>query len=267
MIVTISRQPGSLGEEIAIKLAKERGFGYLDRDVLKKRLLDQRLPEFLIDKFDEKNPGYWSSFSDKKERYLNNLKMVILDFASNGDCVLVGRGAQVLFAGVPGVVKVRITAPHSISIRQFSEEKGCSEKEAEKIIGHINNERKGFYRSFFNAALESHELYDLIINTRYIDVDGAVIVINGLIEVKKNMDCSLEDLILKQKVIEEILYIRKIPVHGLNVTVEKGSVTLIGSVLVKENIDLCRISVMEISGVVSVSSERVMTREINTYHI
>ncbi len=267
MIVTISRQPGSLGEEIARKLAEEKGFGYLDRDLLKERLLKQKLPEFLIDKYDEKNPGYWSSFSEKKERYLNNLKMVILDFASNGDCVLVGRGAQVLFAGIPGVVKVRITAPHSISIRQFSEEKGCSEKEAEKIIGHINNERKGFYRSFFNAALESHELYDLIINTRYVNVDGAVSVISSLIEIKRKMDCSLDDLILKQKVIEELLYIRKIPVHDLTVTVEKGSVTLIGSVLVKENVDLCRTAAMGIPGVESVSIERVMTRDINTYGI
>ena len=45
MIVTISRQPGSLGEEIARKLAEEKGFGYLDRDVVKKRLLEQKLPE------------------------------------------------------------------------------------------------------------------------------------------------------------------------------------------------------------------------------
>ncbi|MCK5196763.1 MAG: cytidylate kinase family protein [Spirochaetales bacterium] len=267
MIVTISRQPGSLGEEIAIKLAEEKGFGYLDRDVLKKRLLDQKLPEFLIDKYDEKNPGYWSSFSEKKERYLNNLKMVILDFADNGDCVLVGRGAQVLFAGIPGVVKVRITAPHSNSVRQFSKEKGCSEKDAERIIGHINNERKGFYRSFFNAALESPELYDLIINTKYLDVDGAVGIISGLIEVKKNMDCSLDDLILKQKIIEELLYIRKIPVHDLNVTVVKGTITLIGSVLVKENVDLCRVAAMGIQGVTSVNTERVMTRDINTYGI
>ena len=267
MIVTISRQPGSLGEKIATKLAEEKGFGYLDRDLLKKRLLDQKLPEFLIDKYDEKNPGYWSSFSEKKERYLNNLKMVILDFASNGDCVLVGRGAQVLFAGIPGVVKVRIIAPHSISIRQFSEEKGCSEREAEKIIGHINNERKGFYRSFFNAALESHELYDLIINTKYLDVNGAVNVISSLIDVKRKMDCSLDDLILKQKVIEELLYIRKIPVHDLNVSVVKGNVTLIGSVLIKENIDLCRKAVMDITGVVNVNTERVMTRDTNTYHI
>ncbi len=265
MIVTISRQPGCFGEEIAEKLAKKWSYAYFDSIALREKLFQKKVPEILINSYDEKKPGYWSIFSEKKERYLNNLKMVILDFAGKGDCVLVGRGTQVLFTGIPGVVRVRIIAPEPVRIKQFSKEQGCTEREAGKIINHINNERKGFYRSFFNVDLESDELYDLIINNRYLDIDGTVRVISSLIEVKREMDCSIDDLILKQKVIEEILYKSKIPVHSLSVNVIEGAVNLIGSVRIKENVDLCRSVILNIPGVTGVNTKEVRVPEINTY--
>lgn len=265
MIVTISRQPGCRGEEIAKKLAHNMGYAYLDSNVLKEKLLEHQIPGLLFDRYDEKKPGYWAHFSKKAERYLNNLKMVILEFASQGDCVLVGRGTQVLFAGIPGVARVRITAPKSVCIRQVAKEQDCSEKEAEKIVSHINNERKGFYRTFFNTNLESNELHDLIINNHYLAVDKVVDVISSLVEVKKGLDCSIADLILKQKVIEDILYKQKIPVYDLNVEVNRGDVILRGSVLVKENTDLCRTVVMNIPGITSVNTEKIIPPHVNTY--
>lgn len=267
MIVTISRQAGSGGDEIALALAEERGYSYIDRDTIKEKLLLYNIPETLIDRYDEKKPGYWSSFSEKKERYLNNLKKVILEFAVADDCVLIGRGAQVLLGDVPGVVRVRITAPSTKCRKKISEEHGCSQKEAEKIRVHINNERKGFYHSFFNVEQESSDLYDLIINTRHLDVDEAVGIIWSIIELKKGMECSLDDLVLKQKIIDELLYIKKIAVNDLNVAVEKGIVTLIGTVLESENIDLCRSVVKNLPGVESVNTEGIIFMNSTPYGI
>ncbi len=265
MIVTISRQPGCQGEEIAKKLASKMGYIYLDGILLKEKLLEHQIPDSLFDRYDEKKPGYWANLSKKTELYLNNLKMVILEFASQGDCVLVGRGTQILFAGIPGVVRVRITAPKLVCIRQLAKEQDCSEKEAEKIMRQINNERKGFYRTFFNTNLESNELYDLIINNHYLNIDKVVDVISSLIEVKKDMDCSIDDLILKKKEIKNILYPKKTPLYDLNVEVNKGDVILSGSVLVKENIDLCRTVIMNIPGVTNVHTEKIIPPHVNTF--
>ena len=265
MIVTISRQPGCRGEEIAEKLARKMGYMYLDSIILKEKLLEHQITELLFEQYDEKKPGYWSHFSKKTEQYLNKLKMVILEFASQGDCVLLGRGTQILFSDRPGVARVRIIAPKSVCIRQVAKEQGCSEKEAEKIVNHINNERNGFCQTFFNTNLESPELYDLIINNHYLAVDKVVDVISSLIEVKKDLDCSIDDLLMKQEIIENILYIQKIPIYDLNVEVINGAVILSGSVLVKENIDLCRTAVMDIPGTTSVNTEKIIPPHVNTY--
>ncbi len=265
MIVTISRQPGCQGEAVAKKLAEEKGFAYLDKKILKEKLLGHQIPELLFERFDEKNPGYLSRFSEKRERYFNRMKMVILDFASKGDCVLVGRGTQILFAGVQGAVKIRITAPRQVRIRQLAKKRGCSEKEADKIERRIYNERKGFYRTFFNEDPESYELYDLVINNQYLDSAAVVSIISSMIDVKQGMDVSLDDLIIKQKVIDEILYKRKIPIYSLHVEVVNGDVFLSGSVHVKENIILSRDAVLTISGVNGVHTEKIVVPRINTY--
>ncbi len=265
MIVTISRQPGCQGEAIAKKLAEEKGYAYLDKKILKEKLVERQIPELLFDRYDEKKPGYLSRFSEKTEHYFNHMKMVILNFASKGDCVLVGRGTQILFAGIQGVVKVRLTAPRQVRINRLATDHGISDKEAEKMERRIYNERKGFYRTFFNEDPESSEMYDLVINNRYLDADAVVSIISSLIDVKNGMDCSLNDLVIKQKVIDEILYKRKIPVYNLNVEVVKGDVFLGGSVHVKENIILSRDAVLALPGVTGVHTEKIVVPRINTY--
>ncbi len=254
MIVTISRQPGSGGEDIARSLAEKKGLRVFDREVLREKLIELEIPEPMIDRYDEKKPGIWHGFSETKEKYLHFMKKAILEFAMEGDCVLLGRGTQVLFSGIPGVVKVRIVAPVGQCALRFSEEHGYHLKEAEKIIRHINNEREGFYKSFFHIKLDSFMLYDLIINTEFLDVDASLSLIEDTIETKKNYDCYLDDLLLEQNVTELFLYERKLPIHDLNVVASKGVISLRGEIYGDVSVGYCKTVAMEVSGVVDVNT-------------
>ena len=254
MIVTISRQPGSGGEEIARSLAEKKGFRIFDKEVLRGKLIELEVPEPMIDRYDEKKPGIWSGFSEAKEKYLHFMKKAILEFAMEGDCVLLGRGTQVLFSGIPGVVKVRIVAPVGQCALRFSEEHGYYLKEAEKIIRHINNEREGFYKSFFHRKLDSFMLYDLIINTEFLDVDASLSLIEDAIETKMDYDCYLEDLLLEQNVAELLLYERKVPIHDLNVVASKGVISLKGEIFGDVSVEYCKTVAMEVSGVIDVDT-------------
>lgn len=254
MIVTISRQPGSGGEEIARSLAERKGLRFFDREVLKEKLVELEIPEPMIDKYDEKKPGIWSGFSEAKEKYLHFMKKAVLEFAMEGDCVLLGRGTQVFFSGIPGVVKVRIVGPAGQCALRFSEEHGYHLKEAEKIIRHINNEREGFYKSFFHKNLDSFMLYDLVINTEFLDVDASLSLIEDVIETKRDYDCYLDDLLLEQNVMEELLYNKKVPIRDLNVVASKGVISLSGDIFGDASVEYCKTLAMEISGVVDVNT-------------
>lgn len=254
MIVTISRQPGSGGEKIARSLAERKGLRFFYREVLKEKLVELEIPEPMIDRYDEKKPGIWSGFSEAKEKYLHFMKKAILEFAMEGDCVLLGRGTQVLFSGIPGVVKVRIVAPVEQCALRFSEEHGYHLKEAEKIIRHINNEREGFYKSFFHRKLDSFMLYDLIINTEFMDADASISLIEDAIETKRDYDCSLDDLLLEQNVTEELQYNKKVPIRDLNVVAKKGVISLSGDIFGEVSVEYCKTVAMEVSGVVDVNT-------------
>ena len=121
-IITISRQFGSLGTIIAKALKDELKLESLDKIALEETLVsDYGIPEEKVERYDEKKPAFWDIFSSDKDRYLHFLKTVLYDFASKGNCIIIGRGGQVLLKDIPGVLHVRIVAPRELRIKRIKE--------------------------------------------------------------------------------------------------------------------------------------------------
>ena len=62
-VITISRQLGSLGTEIAQAVAKKLTYEYMDKDKISESLADYGLPPPEVEKLDEKKPPFWDSLS------------------------------------------------------------------------------------------------------------------------------------------------------------------------------------------------------------
>ena len=164
-MVTISRQAGTGGEEIARVLAKELGWNFLDKEALERLLVERGFPKMEVEIYDEKKPGLWHRFSAERDRYLHFLKMVSYEFARQGSCVIVGRGGQILFKDVPGTINVRVVAPLQDRVMKVREKFGYDERQARQAVQHEDNDRAGFYRFLFHTNWNSFDHYDLIINT------------------------------------------------------------------------------------------------------
>ena len=123
-MVTISRQAGTGGDEIARVLAEELGWNFLDKEVLERLLVERGFPKMEVEIYDEKKPGFWHRFSAERDRYLHFLKMVSYEFARRGSCVIVGRGGQILFKDVPGTINVRVVAPLQDRVMKVREKFG-----------------------------------------------------------------------------------------------------------------------------------------------
>ncbi len=140
-----------------------------------------------------------------------------------------GRGGQVLFAGVPGVVKVRVIAPLQDRILRVREKSGGDERRARNAVQRADNDRSGFHRFLFGVNWESPALYDLIINTHVISAKTAAASILEIAETRKVTARRLEELYLVQKAIVAILFEQKLPIHCLNIEVHNGTMTLQGT--------------------------------------
>ncbi|MBN2539011.1 MAG: cytidylate kinase family protein [Deltaproteobacteria bacterium] len=231
-VITISRQMGSLGEEIAQEVSGKLQYEYLDRDGIEQGLTTHGLAVPEVEKFDEKSLHFWVKWQIQGQKFFHAMQTVIYEAARRDNVVIVGRGGQVLLKGIPGVLHVRIIAPLQDRVRRLAVQRGGNEKELLRILKQSDRDSVGFIRTFFDVDWENADLYDLTINTRDLSVDVAVDMILSVVpavDAMKDIQRSrerLDDLILQQKV-ETVLLTENI--SDIRVEVAKGVVTLGGS--------------------------------------
>jgi cytidylate kinase len=234
-MVTISRQAGAGGDEVARMLAEQLGWRLLDNEGVERLLVAKGFRQAAVESFNERKPDLWHRFSTAKERYLHFLKLVTYDFARQGSCVILGRGGQILLAEVPGVVRVRVVAPLEDRVARVRELDGGDESRARQAVEHTDNQRMGFYRLLFHADWDCFDLYDLVINSHLVSEKTAaelIVKTLGAKEVtrtRREASRKLKDLYLTEKAIIAILFQQKLPIHCLEIGVEDGAVTLKGT--------------------------------------
>ncbi|MBN2552268.1 MAG: cytidylate kinase family protein [Spirochaetales bacterium] len=260
-MVTISREAGAGGDEIARLLAEELKWDFLDREALERLLAERGVPKGEVEIYDEKRPGLWHRFSAERDRYLNFMKMAGYDFARRGSCVIMGRGGQIMFRDVPGTVRVRVVAPLEDRIEAVREKLHSDQRRARQAVQHEDNERAGFHRFFFHVKWDTPELYDLVINTRSISRRSAVDLIRSVLEAEevaalnKEKARKLEDLYLAQTVIIAILYEQQLPVHFLEVQAVSGTVTIKGTAGSRDSVARCETAAANVPGVTTVANQ------------
>ena len=268
-IITISRQEGSLSREIAAAIAKKNKWYYMDKSIIEKALVGYGIEPENFKRYDERKPSLWDNFSLEYDRYYNFFKLYLLEKAyENKGCVLLGRGGAFFLRDVPGVLRIRLVASENTRIERIKARFECDEKYAKKIMAQTDHDRNGFNKFFYNESWDDPVFYDITFNTDKLSTDTIYSMVSDAVHtfVKEKYDKSghsaLGDLLISQRIINRILYSDKIPVHLLEVEVENGNVTLIGSVEVESLIEQCEETAGKEAGVKSVSNKIVF---INQY--
>jgi cytidylate kinase len=270
-VLTLSRQSGSFGTQISNALVESLKYRFLDKDSLDKALAKYGISSASLEKYDEKKPSFWEIFSSERNRYLHFLKTVIYGFALEGNGLVLGRGGQVLLAGIPGIYHVRVIAPPTVRIERIQAAFHCDARQAEQIMRHSDHGRAGFHRFFYNVNWEDGSLYDLVINTQTFNVETAVELLREMIglgdskEQQKARELCLHDLCLKQEVETAILYTENIPVKFLETEVHDGLVTLNGTVNSRAAVTRCEETAKAVPGVKQVENKIFYSTELYGY--
>jgi cytidylate kinase len=260
-MVTISRQTGAGGDEIARLLAEELGWRLLDNELLERLLVEKGFPKAEFETYTDRKPNLWQRLSSEKNRYLHFLKMVSYEFARHDGCVVVGRGGQVLFGNVPGILRVRVVAPLQDRVTRIREQFGNDERRALQAVQHIDDERAGFYRYLLQTNWDSPDLYDLIINTHLVSLRTAADLIKKILASKeiavrqKEASRKLADLYLAERAMITILFEQRLPIHSLQIEVEDGTITLKGAARDHPSIERCREVAAGVFGRSSINNE------------
>lgn len=235
-VISFARQLAAMGDEISFELSKLTNIQVINKEYIEKLMEGMGISQKTRAKFDEKKPGLWASLSQERDDYLHCLKTVLYETASKGSCIISGRGAGSIFAGVPGAISIKLVAPMEIRIQRTMAHFQCSQKRAEQILKQSDSDRKGFHDYFFNLAWNCPGNYDLTINTGNISPQKTAEIIYEARKILVSPEDEeagnkrIKELVLGQKIITEIVYTHKLPIHFLEVDVHDNTLLLHGVV-------------------------------------
>ncbi len=180
--ITISREYGAGGGEVAARLAGALGWDLLDHELLHRAAQLEHLPDAELEALDEQAVSVADRFRlhPPHERYLHGLSEAARQAAAQGKAVLVGRGSHHLVGNAPGAFHLRLVAPRDWRSRRMAGIDGVPLERAEARCLQVDQARERFTRYFFGPTACQPWHYDLIVNTGRVSLDAVVDLVASL---------------------------------------------------------------------------------------
>ncbi len=191
-VITISREPGSGGSEIARKLATDLSMDLMGGQIIQHVAESARMSRKVIESLDEKEVTMRDTllntlFRDRHlwpDEYLQHLTKVIATIGRYGNVIIVGRGASYILSQAEAF-RVRIIAPLEYRIRRVMEDRKYERAQAEQYVVKRENDHKSFVRKYFNADVTDPNQYDIIINTGKVTIEGGAEAVKVAFKMRK----------------------------------------------------------------------------------
>ena len=176
-VITISRQLGSYGNEIARQVAEHLGWQQISQDLINQAARAAKVPQVALAEIDEL--GFLGLRPSAKEwqAYQAEVARAIYQLAEQGRIVIIGRGGQMVLRDYPGILHVRIIAPREVRITRLQQQARISARAAQARLEASDKAQVRYLRRCHNAALDDPTLYHLVINTGLLEVSKTVSLI------------------------------------------------------------------------------------------
>src|SRR5207248_128917 len=131
-VITVSREYGAGGGEVARRLAEALGWELLDRELLHQAAAVEHVPDADLERLDEKAVGMADRlrFHPPHQKYMHGLTEAVRQAAARGNVILVGRGTRQLLGDRPDAFHLRLVAPRDWRVARMAEREGWSPQRA-----------------------------------------------------------------------------------------------------------------------------------------
>ncbi len=206
-IVTVEREYGCGGSEIAQRLAERLGWKLWDQLLTEEIAQLAHCSQAVVEQREERtDPLYYrlmkSFMRGSYEGSLNAPKLnlvdsetilkitqrVVLHAAGKGDCVIVGRGSQIFLSSRPDAFRVFLYAPREDKVRRLLA-RGKSERDAQERVDTVDRERAGFLEKYLRVVWPDRAVYHVMVNTAV----GDEAVVQTIVNCMKSFDSKLND--------------------------------------------------------------------------
>jgi cytidylate kinase len=204
-IVTVEREYGSGGGEIAQSLATQLGWKLWDQLLTEEIARLANCPKAVVEVREERtDPLYYRLFKSflrgsyegsinahklnlvDSESILKITERVVLHAAKTGNSVIVGRGSQHFLRNRPDTLRVFLYAPREDKVRRLLA-RGKSEKEAPQLVDTVDRERADFIQKYFHVEWPDRAIYHAMINTTI----GCGAVVHMILDFMKTVEARV----------------------------------------------------------------------------
>ena len=201
MIITISRQYGAGGSEVARRVAAALGWRVVDNELVEEVAARAGLPAADVAEREERVP----SFAERLARTLaastpelftapapggtvpklqeadlvRITETVVAEVAAKGRVVMVGRAAPAVLAREENSLHVKLVAPKPYRIQEAAQRLGVDPRKAEEILDETDAMRERYLRQFYRRNWNDPVNYHMILNTGALGHEGATEIIVG----------------------------------------------------------------------------------------
>jgi cytidylate kinase len=206
-VVTLSRQVGSNGDEIARQVCDLLGYSYFDKRLMIEVASDVGLCDHEVVDFSEENykvQDFLSRLFGSRSRPVKDLlvreekhgvvdpltahkldetrcadlvRRTVLSAYDTDDMVIVGRGGQAILKDKPGVLHVRVVAPPEVRIQRLRAQGIAGIAKIKVTLDQKDRATAEYLKRFFDIEWDDPALYHLVLNTGLFEVDAAAQII------------------------------------------------------------------------------------------
>ena len=182
-IITINRECGSGGRDIARRLGEILGLKVYDKVILDAICEKYKLDKDEILRIKSKKFNLWddicqfySQFDTIGSNYqTENRKItsrelyyaesqIMRNMAEQESCIIVGRAGFHVFKDNPDAIHIFLIADRDLRIRCIAEREALDEKSAAKYVDETDNARENFTKSFAGVSRYDVHNYDIVFN-------------------------------------------------------------------------------------------------------
>lgn len=207
--ITIARQVGTGGEDIAAIVAGHLGYRLLDYRIVQEAALEAGVsPETIAEA--ERRPSFLARILEALARtpsvaslqwgeplnidatpiltsadYRQLIQDVVEDFANHGRVVFLGHGAQFMLRARHDVFRVFIAGSEAARVRRLMAQAQLDETAARDLVQRTDRERIAYFREYFGADWLDPASYDLTVSTDRLAPEAAASVILSALQLRQ----------------------------------------------------------------------------------
>ena len=172
-IITFYQGASGEGPELAETVAQALGYRCVGREVLVEASQRYGIPQAKLNEILEKGPHWWESLLLDLRPYRIALQAALCELAHDGKLVYHGHVGHELLAGISHVLKVLLTAPIEIRIKQVRSRQNLDEVAARRYVEEVDKARSRRLMAMFGTDWRDPNRNDLILNMSTMRREGA----------------------------------------------------------------------------------------------